>query len=259
MIADVRFADDQGMVANSERGLQRLMDKLNGTAKKYDVKINVKKTKAMIVTNEGGGVVAIKIDGQLVEQVSKFKYLGSLITEDGRRKDEVKQRIGMAKDAFYKRKELLTKKLNKDIKKRMVRTLIWPVALYGCETWTLRQEERQRLEAFEMWVWRKMEKISWVDRKTNEEVLREVNEKRCIVDIIVKRKKNWIGHVVRGEGLLKWVLEGRMEGKRKRGRPRIGMLDELKEGSYVKMKRRAEDREKWKIWMPGTCRQAENL
>ena len=71
---------------------------------------------------------------------------------------------------------------------------------------------------------------------------------------IIRRKKNWIGHVVRGEGLLKVVLEGRMEGKRPRGRPRMGMIDELIEGSYGDMKRMAEDRQKWKLWMPErTC------
>jgi len=67
----------------------------------------------------------------------------------------------------------------------------------------------------------------------------------------MKRKKNWIGHAVRGDALLKQVLEGRMEGKRPRGRPRFVMIDDLKEESYVKMKRRAEDRVAWRCWMPG--------
>ena len=74
----------------------------------------------------------------------------------------------------------------------------------------------------------------------------------------VEKRKNWNGHVVRSERLLKLTLDGRMEGKRKRGRPRMGMIDDLKEGSYVNMKRRAEDREGWRVWMPRTCRKAEN-
>ena len=141
----------------------------------------------------------------------------------------------------------------------MVKTLVWPVAMYGCETWTLRKGENNKLSAFEMWAWRKWEKVSWVDKKTNEEVLSSVGEERSFVDAIVKRKKNWIGHVVRGEGLLKQVLEGRMEGKRPRGRPRMGMIDDIKEGSYVKMKRRAENRAEWQTWMPRTCLRTENL
>jgi Reverse transcriptase (RNA-dependent DNA polymerase) len=258
LISDVRFADDQGMVANSERGLQRLMDRLNINAKKYDMKINAKKTKSMVVAKKVGAKVEIMVDGQRIEQVKKFKYLGSMITEDGRCIEDVKQRIGMAKEAFNKRRELMTKSMSRKIKKIMVKTLVWPVALYGCETWTMRKEEIDRLYAFEMWVWRRMERVSWKDKKTNEDVLQSVGEERSLLETVLKRKKNWIGHVLRGDGLLKCVIEGRMEGKRSRGRPRIGMLDELKEGSYANMKRRAEDRAKWRIWKPRTCHEAEN-
>ena len=101
-------------------------------------------------------------------------------------------------------------------------------------------------------------KVSWQDKKTNEEVLVAVGEERCFVQAIVKRKKNWIGHVVRGNSLSKLVIEGRMVGKKPRGRPRMGMIDDLKEGNYAEMKRRAEDRDKWRAWMPSTCRKAEN-
>src|SRR6218665_2618679 len=83
------------------------------------------------------------------------------------------------------------------------------------------------MEAFEMWVWRKMEKISWRDMKTNEEVLQMVQEERSFMDVIWRRKKNWIGHILRGESLLREVIEGRMIGKRSRGRKRLGMLNEF--------------------------------
>ena len=258
LISDVRFADDQGMVGSSEIGLQKLMDQLHTVAKKYCMKINVKKIKTMVVS-KSGGTVSIVIEGQRVEQAKTFKYLGSVIAEDGRCMEDIKQRIGCAKDAFNKRKELMTKSLGKAVKKRLIKTLVWTVALYGCETWVMSKKEIERLDAFEMWVWRRMEEISWMDKKTNEEVLKYVGEERRIVETVVKRKKCWIGHVVRGDGLLKHVLEGRMEGKRPRGRPRIGMIDDLKEGSYATMKRRAEDREGWRVWLPGTCRRAENL
>ena len=151
MVRDVRFADDQGMVACSEKGLQDIMNKLNDTAKKFNMKINVQKTKTMVVTHKVGGVkVNIKIDGQSIEQVKCFKYLGSNITEDGRSLVDVKSRIALAKDAFNKRKELLTKGLSKKLKKRMVKILIWPVVLYVCETRTLFEEEIDRLQTLEM-------------------------------------------------------------------------------------------------------------
>jgi hypothetical protein len=254
LLKDVRFADDQGMVASSESGLQILMDGLVTVAKQYDMKVNVKKTKVMKISRKGGGTVRLFIEGQQVEHVTKFKYLGSYITADGRCEAEIKARIGMAKDAFSKRKELLTKKMSRSIKKRIVKAVVWSVALYGAETWTLRKEDVRRLDALEMWLWRRMEKVSWKEKKTNIEVLEIVGEKRILVDTIVQRKKNWIGHVLRGDGLLKEVMEGKLVGKRPRGRPRMGMLEELKEGSYCDMKHRAENRSAWKCWAPRTCR-----
>ena len=137
--------------------------------------------------------------------------------------------------------------------------MVWPVALYGSETWTLRKAERDKLEAFEMWIWRRMERVSWKDKKSNEQVLHDVGEERSMLTTIVKRKKNWIGHVLRGDGMMKDVIEGGIEGKRRKGRPRQGMLHELMEGgSYEQMKRKAEDRELWRKWIPRTCHRAEN-
>ena len=176
----------------------------------------------MVVTWAGGGKIEIITEGQRVEKVKKCKHLGSVISEDGRCIEDVKQGIGMATDAFNKKKDLLTKSMSKNIRKRMVKTLVWPAATYGCETRIMRKEERDRLEAFEMWCWRRMEKVSWKDKKTNEEVLNSVGEERSFVGIVLKRKKNWIGNIVRGNRLLKQVIEGRMEGRRPRGRPRMG-------------------------------------
>ena len=84
----------------------------------------------------------------------------------------------------------------------------------------MRKNKIDKLQAFEMWIWRRMEKISWKDKVTNEQVSR-VKEKRTLTDVIRSRKKKWIGHVLRGNGLLKETIEGRIEGKRPRGRRRV--------------------------------------
>src|SRR6476469_3238828 len=101
-----------------------------------------------------------------------------------------------------------------------------------------------------------MGKVSWMDKRTNEQVLSSMNKKRSLIKTIWDRKMNWIGHVVMGDGLMKLVLEGRMDGKRPRGRPRMtyGVLDE----TYGDMKRKAENRENWRISKPRTCPWAEN-
>jgi hypothetical protein len=104
--------------------------------------------------------------------------------------------------------------------------------LYGAETWTLRKVDQKYLESFEMWCWRRMEKISWTDRVRNEEVLHRVKEERNIVHTIKRRKANWIGHILRRNCLLKHVIEGKIEGRiemtGRRGRRRKQLLDDLK-------------------------------
>ena len=251
MKRDVRFADDQAMVANTQCNLQKIMNSLNTAATRYGMRINIKKTKVMKVSKKGGGVVDIQLDGAKIEQVKKYKYLGVWMTEDGRCNEEIKCRIAMAKEAFMKRRELLTRGMKRETKKRIIKVMVWTVALYGAETWTLTKADRQKVEALEMWLWRRMEKIPYTEHVTNEAVLERVGERRTMLETIMKRKKSWIGHVIRREGLLTEIIEGRMEGKRTRGRKRIGMLNDLiGDGSYVQMKRRAEDRSGWRNWKP---------
>jgi hypothetical protein len=108
--------------------------------------------------------------------VEYFTYLGSTIANDARCTREIKSRIAMAKAAFNKKKVLFTKKLDLNIKKKLVKCYTWGRALYGAETGTLRKVDQKHLESFEMWYWRRMENISWADRVRNEGVLRGVKE-----------------------------------------------------------------------------------
>ena len=105
---DIKFADDRAMVASSEDGLQKMMDSLDVTGRRYDMKINVKKTKPMSISRRGGVKLHIEMYGNTVEQVKKFRYLGALVTEDGRCEAEIGARVAMAKKAFNNKIELLT-------------------------------------------------------------------------------------------------------------------------------------------------------
>jgi uncharacterized membrane protein len=168
LIKAIRYADDKAIVSSTEEGLQVLMDNLNAVTKKYGMKINIKKTKVMCISRKKVDGMKIMIDGQLVEQVSQFKYLGSVISEDGYCKADIKSRIAQGKCAFMEKKGILTGNMNVELKIRMIKCLIWTVAAYAAECWTMMGTDRKRIEAFEMWTWRRMLKISWGDKITNQ-------------------------------------------------------------------------------------------
>ena len=189
------------------------------------------------------------IDQKQLENVEYLKYLGSMLTNDGRCTCEIKSRIVMAKAAFNK-KTLFTNKLDLNLRKKLVKCYIWNMVSYGAETWTLRAADQKYLESPEMWCWRRMEKVSWTDNVRNEMLLR-VNEQRNILNEIRTRKANWIGHILRRNCLLKQVIEGKIKGEmqvtRRRGRRRKKLLDVLKDRrGYSHLKEETLDSLMWR-------------
>ena len=157
----------------------------------------------------------------------------------------------MAKAAFSKKNTLSTSKLDLSLRKKLIKCYILSMALYGAETWTLRAADQKYLGSFEMWCWRRMEKISWTDHVRNEEVLLRVNEQRNILHEIRKWKANWIGHILSRNCLLKHVIEGKIKGEMevatKRGRRLKKLLDDLKDRrGYSRLKEEALDRTIWR-------------
>jgi len=157
----------------------------------------------------------------------------------------------MAKAAFSKKKNLFTSKLDVNLRKKLMKSYVWSIALYGAENWTLRAVDQKHLESFEMWSWRRMEKISWTDHVRNEEVLLRVKEQRNILHEISKWKANWIGHILRTNCLLQRVIEGKIKGwievTVRRGRRHRKLLDDLKERrGYSDLKEKALDRTVWR-------------
>ena len=116
-------------------------------------------------------------------------------------------------NVINKKRALFTSTLDLELRKKLVKGYIWSIALYGAETWTLRAVDQKHVEGFEMWCWRRMEKISWTDHVRNEVLLR-AKEQRNILHEIRKRKANWIGYILRRNCLLQRVTEGKMQGGR---------------------------------------------
>jgi hypothetical protein len=136
-------------------------------------------------------------------------------------------RIFIAKEAFNRKMLLLTSNLNIELNKKLVRCYVWSIALYGSETWKLRKLERKYFESFEMWFWRRMEKIKWPEEVTNEQVLDRIGEKRTLLNNILRRKDNWIGHILRRNCLLHDAIEGQVIEVKGVGRT-TQLLDDLR-------------------------------
>jgi len=197
----VKYADDFVLLAKEEKVLKDTIDKLIEIGRCYGMEMNVEKTKVVRISRQLFPV-KIMIDQKQLENVESFKYLGSILTNDGRCTCEIKCRIAMAKAAFNKKRALSTSTLDLELRKKLVQCYIWSIALCGAETWTLQAVDQKHLESFEMWCWRRMEKISWTDHVRSEEVLRRVKEQRHILHEIRKRKASWIGHILRRNCLL---------------------------------------------------------
>jgi hypothetical protein len=170
-----------------------------------------KKTKVMRIPRQPFPV-KLMIDQKQLENVESLKYLGGMLTNDGRCTYEIKSRIAMAEAAFNKKRAPFTSKMDLELWKKLVKCYIWSIALYGAETWTLRTVDRKQMESFEMWCWRRMEKIGWTDHVRNDDLLLRVKGQRSILHEISKRKANWIGHILRRNCLLQQVIEGNMKG-----------------------------------------------
>jgi len=173
---------------------------------------------------------------------------------------DVKTRIGMAKDAFWKNKQLLKGNISLNVKKRILQCYVLPVVRYSCESWTLNQDLCRRINAFEQWCYRRLLKIKWTDRISNEEVLRRMNmENMSLYNSIKKQKLSYAGHLLRGSAgkTALQILEGKMNVTKAQGRPRRMWIDDIKSwmslDSYEQIKNTAQDRHQWRTCVGTAC------
>ena len=154
----------------------------------------------------------------------KFKYLGYLLTSDGKCSSEIQKRIVAAKVPYKKLSSIMTNRnIKMETKFRILKAYVWSILLYGCECWTITNIIRKRLEATEMWFLRRILKISWTEKKSNQEVLKMANTERSLIKTIRKRQMKFVGHINRRGGMEHLSLTG----KRGRGRRREMYVDSL--------------------------------
>ena len=164
-INNLRYADDTSLLALEEQKLQNLLTTVNDKGKLNGMEINVKKTKSMVANKkQETPKVSINLDGTAIEQVEKMVYLGSITTEDGKSEVEVeiKRRIEIARNAFNNMKSVLSSRnISLNTRMRLTKCYVWSTLLYGAETWTITKTLIKRIDAFEIWTYRQMLRISW--------------------------------------------------------------------------------------------------
>ncbi|KAF7242691.1 N-terminal EF-hand calcium-binding protein 2 [Varanus komodoensis] len=185
---------------------------------KVGLKLDIKKTKIMA----SGPLTSWQIDGEEMEVVTDFIFLGSKITTDGDCSQEIKRHLLLGRKAMANLDSILkSKDITLPTKVRIVEAMVFPVAMYGCESWTIRKAERQRIEAFELWCWRRLLRVPWTARRSNRSVLEEINPDCSLEGQMLKMKLKYFGHLMRRkDSLEKSLMLGTIDGKRRRGRQR---------------------------------------
>ena len=223
-----------------------LVGRVRRASEKAGLYLNVGKTKVMTT----GDIGAVTVDGKDIEVVTKFVFLGALITEDGLCEKEVRSRIAMGKAAMGGLTIWKDRGVTLETKVKLVKVLVFPIVLYGAETWTMRKHERRKIDAFELWCWRRVLRVSWMERKTNISIIESIKPEWTLESRVTKAALSYFGHVVRAGGMGDDMMLGIMNGARQRGRPRQRWLYTLKgyaSGATINnMRRDARDRAGWR-------------
>lgn len=250
-IANLRYADDTTLFASSADLMEELLLKMEHVSLTFGLKINRSKTKMMIVDRVNNNSPEVTQIANC-DVVQSYVYLGALISNNGGCVDEVKRRMAITRNSMVKLKKVWrNRNITKATKVRLVRTLVFPIFLYAAETWTVRELEKGKIDALEMWCWRKMLRISWTEFRTNVSILQELGIKQRLSSVVQSRILQYFGHVSRrgNDSIERLVVQGRVEGTRSRGRSPMRWTDQVKSaiGGHVSdCSRKTANRERWR-------------
>ena len=187
---NLRYADDTTLMAESEEELKSLLMKVKVESEKVGLKLNIQKTKIMA----SGPFTSWEIDG---ETVSDFIFLGSKITVDGDCSHEIRRRLLLRRkvmtnlDSIFK-----SRNITLPTKVRLVKAMVFPVVMYGCESWTVKKAECRRIDAFELWCWRRLWRVPWTARRSNQSILKEISPGISLEGMMLKLKLQHFGHLM---------------------------------------------------------------
>ena len=229
-INNLRYADDTTLMAKSEEELKRLLMKVKVESEKVGLKLNIQKTKIMA----SGPITSWEIDG---ETVSDFIFLGSKITADGDCSHEIKRRLLLGRKVMTNLDNIFKSGvITLPTKVRLVKAMVFPVVMYGCESWTVKKAECRKIDAFELCFWRRLLRVPWTARRSNQFILKEISPGWSLEGMMLKLKLQYFGHLMwrvysLGKTLMLWGIGGR----RRRGRQRMRWLDGITDSMDVSL------------------------
>ena len=160
---------------------------------KVGLKLNIQETKIMA----SGPITSWQIDGETVETVSDFIFRGSKITADGDCSHEIKRHLLLGSKVMTNLDSILkSRDITLPTKVRLVKAMVFPVVMYGCESWTVKKAEHQKLNAFELWYWRRLLKVPWTARRSNQSILKEISPGYSLEGLMLKLKLQYFGHLM---------------------------------------------------------------
>ena len=202
-------------MAEIEDELKSLLRKVKEESEKIGLKLNIQKTKIMA----SGPITSWEIDGETVETVSDFIFLGSKITADRDCSHEIKRCLLLRRKVMTNLDSILkSRDITLPTKLHLVKAIVFPVVMYGCESWTIKKAEHRRIDAFEVWCWRRLLRVPWTARRSNQFILKDISPGYSLEGLMLKLKLQYFGHLMRrADSFEKALMLGKIEGRRRRG------------------------------------------
>ena len=182
-----------------------------------------------------GPFTSWEIDGETVETFSDFIFLGSKITADGDCSHEIKRRLLLGRKVMTNLDSIVkSRDITLPTKVHLVKAMVFPVVMHGCKSWTVKKAEGQKMDAFKLWCWRRLLRVPWTARRSNQSTLKEISPEISLEGVMLRLKLQYFGHLMRRvDTLEKTLMLGGIGGRRKRGRQRMRWLDGITDSMDV--------------------------
>ena len=241
-------------MAESEEELKSLLMKVKEESEKVGLKLNIQKTKIMTSCP----ITSWQIDGETVEAVPDY-FGGSKITADGDCSHKIKRCLLLGRKVMTNLDSILkSRDITLPTKVWLVKAMVFPVVMYGCKSWTVKKAECQKIDAFELWCWRRLLRVPCTARRSNQSILKEISPGCSLEGLMLKLKLQYFGHLMqRVDSLEKILMLGGIGGRRRRGQQRMRWLNgitDLIDMSLSKLRELVIDREAWRAVIHGVAK-----